>query len=339
MKEEILLAGNVLACRASRFLNKPLSYPLNVSLSVTDRCNSRCKTCNVWKRKAYETELSTWEWEQILMNIGHPYWISISGGEPMMRPDIADILLLVEKIVHPKKLSIATNGLLPETTLHVIERLLASRAGQTIVNLSIDEVDEKYTSVRGIDGFEKVKKTLYLLKGIQSKKLIVGVNIVLSRHNEERLPYIYERVMELDPDSVICEVAQEKKAIYAPACSPKRESVIAAVTKLLGSDSQKKKARLIRSLRDRYYRLVLNQLDGKKIDCFAGIASCIISPHGKVLNCSVRADCMGDLREDGYDFRKTWKSALASDSRDKARGCYCSDAGSNYVNILCNCRP
>src|SRR5260370_22311396 len=36
--------------QASYALGKPLALPMNFTISVSYRCNSRCKTCNVWQR-------------------------------------------------------------------------------------------------------------------------------------------------------------------------------------------------------------------------------------------------------------------------------------------------
>ncbi|MCP4534768.1 MAG: radical SAM protein, partial [Delftia sp.] len=66
---------------------------MNLTLSLTYRCNSRCATCNVWKREADELTLD--EWERVLRSLGHtPYWITVSGGEPLLRPDAVEIIRL-----------------------------------------------------------------------------------------------------------------------------------------------------------------------------------------------------------------------------------------------------
>ena len=47
-----------------RRFGRPRPLPFNLVVSVTYRCNSRCKTCNVWKRSA--DELTTEEWEKLI---------------------------------------------------------------------------------------------------------------------------------------------------------------------------------------------------------------------------------------------------------------------------------
>ncbi len=52
----------------------PPMLPLNVVVSVSYGCNSRCATCNVWKAKSQETELSGEELDRIVQSLGQaPY--------------------------------------------------------------------------------------------------------------------------------------------------------------------------------------------------------------------------------------------------------------------------
>ena len=54
------------AYMAFRRYGNPKPFPFNLVVSVTYRCNSRCKTCNVWRRSA--EELTTDEWERVFAN-------------------------------------------------------------------------------------------------------------------------------------------------------------------------------------------------------------------------------------------------------------------------------
>ena len=74
------------------FKKKPTSFSFN----NTERCQSRCITCNGWKTPAEveHQELTTEEWKKILYKmhswIGN-YEFIISGGEPFLRNDIFEI--------------------------------------------------------------------------------------------------------------------------------------------------------------------------------------------------------------------------------------------------------
>lgn len=97
-------------------------------------------------------------------------------------------------------------------------------------------------------------------------------------------------------------------------------------------------AKIARAFRYEYYQLVKNFLQRNEqiIPCFAGVASCQISPDGDLWPCCIRADSMGNLREHDYDFWKIWNSAEATQIRKsiKNRECACPLANASYTNLL-----
>ena len=85
--------------------------PLFVNLFYTRRCNLRCHFCSTIKRPAKQ-ELSLEEWKEcsdILYKLGNRF-ISITGGEPLIRQDLPDFIKHLSKklVIH----SIVTNGIL-----------------------------------------------------------------------------------------------------------------------------------------------------------------------------------------------------------------------------------
>ncbi|MGH2524558.1 MAG: radical SAM protein, partial [Anaerolineales bacterium] len=49
--------------------------PMNLTFSVSYRCNSTCKTCNVWRKRVQDFSLD--EYERTFHKLGHtPYWLT-----------------------------------------------------------------------------------------------------------------------------------------------------------------------------------------------------------------------------------------------------------------------
>ena len=70
--------------------------PISFSFNNTERCQSRCITCNGWKTPAnmQEKELTLDEWKKILFNLHNwmgNYEFIISGGEPFIRNDVFEM--------------------------------------------------------------------------------------------------------------------------------------------------------------------------------------------------------------------------------------------------------
>ena len=65
--------------------------PMSLTLSITYRCNSHCKTCNIHNKTA--NELSLEEWGKVAETLrGNVFWLTFSGGEPFLRKDIVELI-------------------------------------------------------------------------------------------------------------------------------------------------------------------------------------------------------------------------------------------------------
>ena len=138
--------------------------PLRGTIDLTYRCNNNCRHC--WVRLApgdavKQNELSTEEIFDIVNQaraLGCREW-SISGGEPMLRPDFYDILDYISS--QSKTYSLNTNGTLITPK---IARLLKERKGNKMVAL-YGATKEVYEAVSRIPGsFEAAMRGFRLLK-------------------------------------------------------------------------------------------------------------------------------------------------------------------------------
>mgnify|MGYP000527655209 CR=1 FL=1 len=139
-----------------RATGKPVLLPFNYTFSITYRCNSRCKTCNIWKiqqKVPFDLELKTNEWIEIIKSLGNaPFWITISGGEPFLRKDLIEIIEAIVRFNNPEIINIPTNGILRSTTdkiEEILEILKGSRI-KLVINYSIDSNEEKNEEIRGV---------------------------------------------------------------------------------------------------------------------------------------------------------------------------------------------
>ena len=331
-----------------RLVGWPTKLPLNLTLSISYKCNSRCKTCNVYKKEA--TELSLKEWTKVFESLGEsPFWVTISGGEPFLRSDLSEIVESLYDQCHPEIINIPTNGILNERIPKIVERIaLHCGEAQVVINVSIDEIEENHDEIRGIPGnFEKTMKTLSALKSINLPNLSVGIHTVISKYNVVRIPAIYQHLNSLNPDSYITEIAEEREELNTihSGITPEHGDYTNAVDflcKALKKDHFNKVGKITRAFRLEYYRLVKQILREQRqvIPCYAGFASAQIAPDGNVWMCCIKAKSIGSLRDVDYDFKKVWLSGRAEELRQeiKGGGCYCPLANASYTNMLHNIR-
>ena len=324
----------------------PRVLPINVTASVTFKCASRCLTCYVTSRKA--KELSAAEYRRIFRSLGRdPFWVTISGGEPFLRPDLAEIVDAICEESRPAIINIPTSG---TTHKHIVEQLPRmlerTRGMQLTVNFSLDDVGERHDFIRRTP--RNWQKTLESLRFAQSLKeryphLVVGIHSVISVFNVRRFPEIYDALLALGPDSYITEVAEERAELQSVGTGitpPPRDYATAVdfLSARIRAAPRAGFASIIDAFRLEYYRLAKRILSERRqvIPCYAGLTSCHIAADGDVWGCCTRAEPLGNLREVDYDFARLWQARPAGAFRRsvKNRECECPLANVSYTNML-----
>ena len=148
----------------------------NLRISVTDKCNLQCiycfKTENVnWLKK--DEMLSFQEIKriaQVASELGVNQ-LRITGGEPLVRPGVSDLIKELHSIRGIKRISMTTNGVLLGDYISEL-----GKSGLSRVNISLDTLNsDRFSQITNNNYFTDVLSSI-----IKAKKsnLIVKVNIV-----------------------------------------------------------------------------------------------------------------------------------------------------------------
>lgn len=140
--------------------DKKILLPKEISIEITNKCNLNCKHCCI-DANSRTDEMSTDEIYRSIRKIAkwNPDNVSISGGEPLVRRDIKEILIYLRK-VYNGKITLSTNGLLIDK-----ENIETLKKCVDYFEISLDGVDESSCSkIRGEGVFEKVVETVHFLK-------------------------------------------------------------------------------------------------------------------------------------------------------------------------------
>jgi len=357
-----MLLSRVVGCKLSHIGLQKSPAPINLTFSVTNMCQSRCKTCSIWRtyldqRSRFSDELTLDEIEKIFSGVGQVYFFNISGGEPFLRQDLTQIVAAACKYLKPSVIHTPTNALLPRRIEEKVEEILEiiRASGREIpftIKPSFDGVGKVHDEVRGVAGnFDKVMDTLSRLKNLQKKypNLEIGVGTVISKFNLDHVEETAKFVRQLDVDSYISEIAEERTELFntGQPITPdplEYEKAIETFNSHLSKSIGKahKVSSMTLAVRQVYYSYAIRIMKERRqvIPCYAGISNVHISPYGDVWPCCVLGydKSMGNLRDHDYDFKKVWHSEKASDVRRFiADGkCHCPLANQAYSNILCS---
>ena len=149
-------------------------------ISVTDRCNLRCRYCmpegvqDVGMKNILTFE-EIWEIVKVSVSLGITH-IRITGGEPLVRKGCADLILGIRKIPGVETITMTTNGVLLGNYAKQLKE-----AGVDGVNISLDTLDpEEFCQITG-------KRELpAVLAGIRAAK-DAGLPVKLNAVNRKEL--------------------------------------------------------------------------------------------------------------------------------------------------------
>src|SRR5688500_8438424 len=111
------------------------------------RCNARCDFCDYWKTPASEktTELKSFADAARFFD---PLMVCFTGGEPLLRRDLEDLVSAVSGAVRLKYITLITHG-----AMLTVERARSLwHAGINQFSISLDFLDERHDHARGIPG-------------------------------------------------------------------------------------------------------------------------------------------------------------------------------------------
>jgi molybdenum cofactor biosynthesis protein A len=169
-------------------------------ISLTERCNLRCQYCMPEEGvplQGNEKILSADEIERIVRLFASQgvTKVRLTGGEPLVRKDLLDIVARIGKVPGITDIAMTTNGI---TLSHKLEALV--KAGLLHINISLDTLQpDRYLQVTRRPGFDKVWRSIQqaLALGLTTVKLNC---VVMNGFNHDELAAFVEltRASRLD---------------------------------------------------------------------------------------------------------------------------------------------
>ena len=283
--------------------------PRLIAWEVTRSCMLACKHCRAAARpEPYEGELSTEDSFKLLDNIAafsRPI-IILTGGEPMLRPDIYDIAEYAHRLGLP--VVMAPCGLLIDDA--AAKKIVKS--GIRRISISLDGA-----TAESHDGFRGVPGAFYsAIRGIEAAKrarLDFQINTTISRHNLADLEAIRDLAIELGAsvfNPFLLVPTGRGKALADQEISPDEyEQTLHWLARQRETSGIQ-----IRVTCAPHYQRIMRETGvppepRQGGGCMGGKAFAFISHIGKVQICGFLETECGDLRREDLDFRKVWETS------------------------------
>ncbi len=332
-----------------KYVGIPKVTPKVINIFITFLCNSKCRTCNIWKiyqddKQKLNQELKTEEIKRIIMNALNfdVHYISITGGDPFLRSDATEILSIIGN--NFKVAGTVTNGLASDLIYDKTKKILETIPPSHFftVAISLDGLEQKHDFQRGITGaFQKSIKTIRLLKELQKNysNLNIDISFTLTNENYEDLKPTFTYLLD-------------EKLISHPSHFSFRSAQQTKITNSPGDEKNKKEAiKSIRNLQDSYPYFKNKFVDGivqyirdpsmQMGSCYALYSSMWIDPYGDVFPCvgMMQEGPIGNIRQAQYDFKSVWFSDETNKKRVKIKKGMCPNCWvecQSIENMICS---
>jgi Fe-coproporphyrin III synthase len=276
---------------------------MDLTIISTYRCNSKCQMCYIWQNPTdpkEEVRLET------LAKLPARFDnLNISGGEPTLRKDLAEMV----DLLHPKArvIEVSSNGLHPERLLPIVKK-----HPEIKVRFSLEGDEVTNNSIRGEkDGYATKVAGLRMLQEAGGQDL--GFAFVIQDENVDQLVRTYELAcsmgFELSTSTLHNAWQFYKNDNYFYERVAVARQVEGLITAMLNSNKPKN-----------WFRAYLNLGLIKKIlghprliRCTAATDFAFIDPWSDVWACNVRSDLLlGNLAQ------QSWNEIMASDAAKSA---------------------
>lgn len=296
---------------------------------VTSVCNAKCRTCFYWEELNQRGDL-TWGEIQKLARTMPPFTdLWLSGGEPMLRKELTEIIRLFYETNGVRWVNLPTNGLLPARTAEWVERILAQNPELHLdLNVALDGLGEMQDSIRAVPGnFAKTLETLETIQPCRQKwsRLRVNINTVICTENFDHVLEIAEFVKRrcaVDghyfniirgnaKDPGLKQIPPERMpALYEEIQKIYHHYAPTIVRRLEGGIEQRVGRMYYEGIMAFHNKVQLENIASSHawpMPCTAGETAIVIDFNGDVRACELRGK-LANLRDFDCDFAAFWET-------------------------------
>lgn len=300
-------------------------------LFMNSVCNLKCEHCFYWRNLNRRDDLTVDEIYALSDELGRVENLNLSGGEPFLRKEIAEICRYFIRHNKVEQIYIPTNAYFTDKTTRAITDILKESSLRLIaIEISLDGMPEYHNRLRGSShSFQKAMETYDALAELQktdSRLRIHAVSTVTSENIDEvrRLTeFLYKGCSAMDHHNVALIRGDRKNpSLQGPDLTAYEE--LHAHTQQIWAPRESGRFGSIVEPMLQWAKVCTAKKQKQVIPCRAGVLSGVIYANGDVGFCETLLP-LGNLRE--KCFREIWHSDSAKALRRsiKNRECYCTN--------------
>jgi MoaA/NifB/PqqE/SkfB family radical SAM enzyme len=305
------------------------SPPLLI-LFINSICNLTCEHCFYWRMLNRKDDLSGEELFKLARELGKVENLNLSGGEPFIRPDLAEICRFFITNNGTRQIYVPTNGYFTERTIKALESVLEEKTLNLFVcELSIDGMPEYHNKFRGSNkSFQKLMETYDALAELQKRDPRLRIHSISTATHEnmeeiKRLTtYLYDRCPAMDHHNLAIIRGDRKDPNLVMPNLEEYRALYDYIRRLWAPREEKRYGSMVEPMLQ-WAKCKTIEAQTQFVPCRAGVLSAVVYSNGDVSVCEMHQP-IGNLRE--KSFREIWYSPEARALRQSIRRkeCWCT---------------
>ncbi len=300
-------------------------------LFINSICNQTCEHCFYWRNLNRKDDLSVDELRRLSGELGTVETLNLSGGEPFLRTEFAEICRFFIRKNGVKQIYVPTNGSFPDRTVAAVEEVLREPSLQLFaVELSLDGMPEYHDRFRGMkNAFVRSMETYRALSELQRRDPRLRIHAISTATREnmgeisELTRYLYENCPAMDHHNLALIRGDRKNpSLQGPTLDSYRE-LYQYVQSVWAPREEQRFGSIVEPMLQ-WAKTETAVSQRQVVPCRAGRLSAVVYANGDVSFCESHPP-IGNLRE--TSFTELWKSAGADALRASidARACWCTN--------------
>jgi len=299
-------------------------------LFINSICNMKCEHCFYWTALNKKDDLTRDELFALSRELGPIENLNLSGGEPFLRKEFAEICAQFIRQNGVKQIYVPTNAYFTERAVEQISRTLEEKSLKLFaVELSLDGMPEFHDNFRvARHSFEKAMETYDALADLQKSDERLRIHCISTATdvNMEQIrqltTFLYDRCPQMDHHNLAIIRGDRKNPSLRGPLLEQYEELYEYIRRLWAPREAARYGAIVEPMLQ-WAKVKTAREDRQVIPCTAGRLAAVIHANGDVAVCEQHAP-LGNLRRN--TFREIWASDEARRLRQSIanRECHCT---------------
>ena len=310
---------------------EPQPTPPFLILFINSICNLACDHCFYWQELNQPDDLTQDELTALSASLGPIENLNLSGGEPFLRPEFAEICATFVRQNGVKRIYCPTNGYFLDRTKNQLEKLFEEDALQSFtIELSLDGMPEFHNEFRkNPRSFEKAMETYDMLAEFAHREPRLEIHAISTATGEnvdeiKRLTtYLFERCPAMTHHNIAMLRGERKRpTLMGPQLDAYRDLVDYMAR--LWSEREKGRFGGVVDPMLHWGKEQIARTQSQAIPCTAGLLTGVVNANGDVALCEQHPP-IGNVRD--KTFPEIWNSpeAVALRKNIANKECFCTN--------------